>query len=82
MSVAMFSGMPGWSEGLLVLFVILLLFGGKKLPSLARSLGKSLSEFKRGKQEGAQSLKEATDKDEPKKIEADDDAPAKDESAS
>jgi len=36
-----------------VLFFILLLFGAKRLPDLARSLGKSLSEFKKGRDEGA-----------------------------
>ena len=36
---------------LLVLAIILILFGGKKLPELAHSLGKSLNEFKRGKEE-------------------------------
>ena len=36
-----------WHIILLVL-VIFLLFGGKKLPELARGLGKSVSEFKRG----------------------------------
>ena len=37
---------------LLILAIILLLFGGKKLPELAHSLGKSLGEFKKGKDEG------------------------------
>ncbi len=37
---------------LLVLAIILILFGGKKLPELAHSLGKSLGEFKKGKEEG------------------------------
>jgi sec-independent protein translocase protein TatA len=41
----------GGSEMLLVLVVILLLFGGKKLPELARSLGKGLAEFRRATQE-------------------------------
>lgn len=36
-------GMP---EVLLIMFVLLLLFGGKKLPELARGLGKGLREFK------------------------------------
>ena len=36
----------------LVLVIILLLFGSKKLPELAHSLGKSLGEFKKGKEEG------------------------------
>ncbi len=44
----------GWGEILLIIAVILLLFGAKKLPDLARSLGRSLSEFKKGKAEGAQ----------------------------
>ncbi|MFT5241540.1 MAG: sec-independent protein translocase protein TatA [Kiritimatiellia bacterium] len=44
-------GMPGGPEVLIILFVILLLFGGKKLPELARSLGRSLGEFKRGRED-------------------------------
>jgi sec-independent protein translocase protein TatA len=42
-------GMP---ELLLVLLVVLLLFGARKIPDLARSLGRSLSEFKKGRDEG------------------------------
>jgi len=49
-------GMSGPWEILIVLLVILLLFGAKRLPDLARSLGKSLSEFKKGKEEGARML--------------------------
>ena len=47
----------GWQEILLFLVILLLLFGAKKLPELARALGKSLSEFKKGRDEG-----EANDK--------------------
>lgn len=49
---------PGPTELIIVLFVILLLFGGKKLPGLSRALGKSLSEFKKGKEEGEKALEE------------------------
>ena len=49
---------PGPMELLIVLFVILLLFGGKKLPGLSRALGRSLREFKKGKDEGAKALDE------------------------
>ncbi|MEW6059923.1 MAG: twin-arginine translocase TatA/TatE family subunit [Actinomycetota bacterium] len=41
-------------EWLIVLAVIVLLFGAKKLPELARSLGKSTSEFKKGLKESAE----------------------------
>ena len=44
-------GLPGGSEIFLIIFIILLLFGAKKLPDLARSMGKSLGEFKKGQQE-------------------------------
>ena len=37
----------GGSELILIFLVILLLFGGEKLPELARGLGKSMREFKK-----------------------------------
>ena len=43
----------GPGEIILILAVLLLLFGAKKIPEIARSLGKSLGEFKKGQQEGA-----------------------------
>ncbi len=51
-------GMPGTPEILLIIFIILLLFGAKKLPELSRSLGKSLGEFKKGQKEGTEPDKE------------------------
>ena len=50
-TTAFISGIPGGAEVLLILFIILLLFGAKKLPELSRSLGKSLGEFKKGKED-------------------------------
>ncbi len=43
----------GGPEILIVLVVVLLLFGAKKLPGLARSVGASAKEFKKGVDEGA-----------------------------
>ena len=41
-------GMP---ELIIILIIILLLFGAQRLPELARSLGKAVSEFKKGMKE-------------------------------
>lgn len=37
---------PGGSEWVLILLAVLLLFGAKKIPELARGLGKGIREFK------------------------------------
>lgn len=38
-------GMPGGMEMFLIIFAILLLFGGKKIPELMRGIGKGIKEF-------------------------------------
>lgn len=43
----------GGGELILVLVVIILLFGARKLPDLARSIGASTREFRKGIEEGA-----------------------------
>ena len=48
----------GPMEGLLILVVLLLLFGATRIPQIARSLGKSASEFKKGVREGAKEEEE------------------------
>ncbi len=42
--------MPGESEWLLILLVILLFFGGKKIPDLMKGIGKGVREFNDAKQ--------------------------------
>lgn len=54
-------GMPGGPELLVILFIVLLLFGAKKLPELSRSLGKSLGEFKKGKEDLEREIREVED---------------------
>lgn len=39
----------GWQEILIVAFIVLLLFGGRKLPELMRGLGKGIREFNSAK---------------------------------
>lgn len=41
-------GMPGLGELWPILIVVLLLFGAKKLPELARAMGSSIHQFKKG----------------------------------
>jgi sec-independent protein translocase protein TatA len=64
--------MPGWPEIIFILVIVLLLFGAKKLPELARGIGQSLGEFKKARDEfereihktAAQiEIKEASDKE-------------------
>ena len=43
--------MLGWTEILVILVIVLLLFGGKRLPELAKSLGVGIREFKKASQE-------------------------------
>jgi sec-independent protein translocase protein TatA len=45
MSTFFLISMPGGTEWLIILFVVLLLFGGKKIPELMRGVGKGIREF-------------------------------------
>jgi len=50
---------PGLGELVIILVVILLLFGAKRLPEIARSVGKSTKEFKKGMDEDVPEDEEA-----------------------
>ena len=54
----MFNGIRG-QELLIVLLIVLLVFGARKLPELARSLGASAKEFRKGVAEGSENDVEA-----------------------
>ena len=43
----------GAPELIIILLIVLLIFGGAKLPKLARSIGQASKEFKKGVEEGA-----------------------------
>ncbi|MAP61693.1 MAG: twin-arginine translocase TatA/TatE family subunit [Candidatus Marinimicrobia bacterium] len=47
---------PGTFEIILIILAIILLFGAKKIPEIARGLGKGLKEFKKAKDEVSESL--------------------------
>ncbi len=52
-TLAFVSGMPGLTEIGIIVLVLVLLFGARKLPELARALGASLNEFRKGQRDGA-----------------------------
>lgn len=51
----------GTGELVLILLVILLLFGAKRLPDLARGLGKSIQEFKRASKEAENDIRQSVE---------------------
>jgi sec-independent protein translocase protein TatA len=57
----------GYQELLLILVIVLILFGAQRLPDLARSLGSSVKEFKKGVNELKDDTTAAAKKDDDKK---------------
>lgn len=57
-------GMP---EIILIALVVLLVFGGKKIPELMRGLGKGVSEFKKGVKDFETEIKDDVEKKEEQK---------------
>ena len=58
--------MPSGSAWIIILLVILLLFGGKKIPELMRGLGKGVKSFKEGVNEAKEEINKAKEEiDEP-----------------
>lgn len=60
MMLSILLGMIGWQQILIIAIIVLVLFGGKKIPELMRGVGKGMKEFK-----------DATNNDEEKKSEED-----------
>jgi len=59
--------MIGWSEVVVIFLVVLLLFGSKRIPEIARSLGRASREFKNARDEIVTEAQKSVDKDEDKK---------------
>ena len=70
-----------WERGLsgphilIILILLIVLFGAKRIPEIARSLGRSMGEFKKGRAEGEQAARDA------EREQAEKDKAAKDKSA-
>lgn len=62
-NIFLFIGGIGFQEVLLIALVILLFFGGKKIPELMKGLGKGVRSFKEGINEVEKDIKETTSDD-------------------
>ncbi len=58
-------GLPGGQELLIIFGIIVLLFGAKKIPELAKGFGKGIKNFKEEMKDGAEEVASS----EPKKVE-------------
>jgi len=50
-------GAPGMQEMIVIFLIVLLLFGAKKIPELARGIGKGMGEFKKAKTDFEEEIK-------------------------
>ncbi len=59
-------GMPSMPELLIVLAIVVLLFGAKKIPDLAKGMGKGIKDFKKAIKEDDEEVAEIAKKEEAK----------------
>lgn len=57
-------GMPSMPELLIVLAIVVLLFGAKKIPDLAKGMGRGIKDFKKAIKDDEEDTKELASKDE------------------
>lgn len=60
----LFIGMPGGMELVIIVFILLLLFGAKKIPELARGLGQGINEFRKASNDIRKEIERGADEDE------------------
>lgn len=57
----------GWGEWVVIFLLILLLFGAKRLPELARNIGRSLRQVQRGFEDVKEEIEKSAEPEDPKK---------------
>lgn len=67
MNQLLFFSNLGTSEIIIIALIVLLLFGGKKIPELMRGLGKGVNQFKKGMNEIEQEINAEPEKNETNK---------------
>ena len=56
-------GLPGGAEWVVIVLIVLLLFGGRKIPELMRGLGSGIREFNKAKKDVSDQIKEGMKED-------------------
>jgi TatA/E family protein of Tat protein translocase len=57
-----FFGPIGWQELLIILFIVLLFFGPRRLPEMAEALGKSVQKFKKASRDTRSEIESYSEK--------------------
>jgi len=70
-AIPLIGGIPAGPELLIILLVLVLLFGANKIPKLARSTGQAMGEFKKGREQVEDELKQMQDEDDDSAVQAD-----------
>ncbi|OSP09672.1 twin-arginine translocase TatA/TatE family subunit [Halorubrum ezzemoulense DSM 17463] len=60
-AIPLIGGIPAGPELLIILRVLVLLFGANKIPKLARSTGQAMGEFRKGREQVEEELKDMQD---------------------
>lgn len=63
MNTSLLFAMPGWTEMLIIALFIIIFFGAKKIPEIARGMGKGIREFKDATKEIKNEINEASKED-------------------
>jgi len=63
MHTSLLIGMPGWTEMLIIALFVIVFFGAKKIPEIARGMGKGIREFKDATKEIKDEIKEGSKED-------------------
>ncbi|NQZ76624.1 MAG: twin-arginine translocase TatA/TatE family subunit [Ekhidna sp.] len=63
MHTSLLFAMPGWTEMLIIALFIIIFFGAKKIPEIARGMGKGIREFKDASKEIKNEINEAANED-------------------
>ena len=63
MHTSLLFAMPGWTEMIIIALFIIIFFGAKKIPEIARGMGKGIREFKDATKEIKNEINEGSNED-------------------